>query len=260
MNQTYEASLRQIDFYAKYHPEYTPFIGDMYDEYKILHIGESHFIPQAKGDEPDIFPITYFENWWTDPCTNLKNFKNIDSKGYEWSGWINTKSVIANYLDGNRTRSHGIFTNLVKVFSQVCQNRTISRITTEESQNYRHFAFMNFFQMPALYKGKKFWDSLRYGARRLGLSKEEATIYATQMWDKAVKESSEIFDQVVDILQPNIIIFTSLSAWNAYEGKYKDAPNIITTVHPGCKYWNNPKEWQNGKKQLIEKWTKIQKM
>ena len=86
---------------------------------------------------------------------------------------------------------------------------------------------------------------------------KDAKKYAGQVWDKAAEESSKIFDQVVDILKPNIIIFTSSSAWGAYRGKYKDASNIIITVHPGCCYWHVTKEWQIGKVQLIEKWTAL---
>ncbi len=254
--QLYNDIFHKISFY-KYHPEYIPFVGDQFSQYRILQVGESHYIPQLKT-EPDIFPISYFEKWWTDNCSELKSFTNHNSEGYKWQGWLNTQSVITNYLSGNRTPSHGIFTELVKVFSQVYHNQTISHITTELSQNYQYFAFMNFFQMPAIYKGEKFWNSLLYGASQLGLSQKDTKTYAGQMWDNAAEESSKVFDQVVDILQPNIIIFTSLSAWGAYQGKHKDAPNIITTVHPGCRYWNAPKEWQIGKKQLIEKWTAIQ--
>lgn len=254
MNSTYN-KFNQIDFY-KHHPEYIPFVGDKYCDYKILQVGESHFIPQLK-DEPDIFPITYFENWWLNDCIDLKNFSNNNSDGYEWRCWFKTQSVVTNYLAGYRTRSHAIFSELVKVFAQVYQNRTISHITTEESQNYHYFAFMNFFQMPSLYRGEKFWNSLLYAANRLDISKKDANVYAEQMWDNVTRKSSEILDQVVDVLQPNVIIFTSLSAWNAYNGKHKNSPNIIATVHPACKYWNSPKEWQVGKEQLVEKWTKL---
>lgn len=255
MNKVYNECFEQICFY-KNHPEYIPFVGDNFDKHRILHVGESHFIPQLK-DKKDSFSIRYFEKWWSSNCTDLKSFSNTDSDGYEWRGWLKTQSVVENYLLGYRTRSHGIFSEMVKVFLQVYKGETIHHISTEVSQNYHHFAFMNFFQMPAIYKGEKFWNSLLNGAYRLELSRKDAKKYAGQVWDKAAEESSKIFDQVVDILKPNIIIFTSSSAWGAYRGKYKDASNIIITVHPGCCYWHVPKEWQIGKVQLIEKWTAL---
>ena len=149
MNLTYDAELKkQIQFY-EIHPEYMPFVGDRYDEFKILQVGESHFIPQ-RADEPDLFSITYFEKWWEDSCAEAKNCqqKNChNEKGDQWGGWFRTKSVIENYMNRKRTRSHGIFTEMVKVFAVVCQNRTIMHINDEESKNYNHFAFMNFFQV-----------------------------------------------------------------------------------------------------------------
>ena len=58
MNGQYDKELKEIEFY-KIHPEYLPFVGDKYDEFKILHVGESHFIPQEKGSN-DLFSIVYF--------------------------------------------------------------------------------------------------------------------------------------------------------------------------------------------------------
>ena len=84
-------------------------------------------------------------------------------------------------------------------------------------------------------------------------NKEETTSYANKVWDKIVEESTAVFDETVDILKPKIIIFTSKSAWDAYKGKYKNAPNIINTVHPGCPWWHKP----GCKEKLIEKWTAI---
>lgn len=255
-NTEYESKLKEISFY-KLHPEYIAFVGDKFEKYRILQVGESHFIPQLK-EEQDIFPIDYFEKWLSDSCEDMKSFKNNNSDDCNWRYSIITQKVIVDYLNGYRTRSHGIFTELVKVFSKIYEKRDIGKINTEKSQNYRHFAFMNFFQMPSLYKGEKFWNSLKYSASknadRLNLkNKEETTSYANKVWDKIVKESTAVFDETVDILNPEIIIFTSKSAWDAYKGKYKNAPNIINTVHPGCPWWHKP----GGKEKLIEKWTAI---
>ena len=101
MNQIIEKELANIPFY-QLHPEYKPFIGDRFDTFRILHVGESHFIPQ-QADEPDVFSITYFQNWWGNACEELKNceLKNCHNEnGYKWGGWYRTKSVIENYING----------------------------------------------------------------------------------------------------------------------------------------------------------------
>lgn len=82
----------------------------------------------------------------------------------EYHTWFNTRSVVNDYLAGYRTKSHGIFSNVVKSFSNVVLNDKIEHINTEESQKLNYFTFMNFFQMPSLYKGEKYWDSLKKDA------------------------------------------------------------------------------------------------
>lgn len=258
MNGQYDKELKEIEFY-KTHPEYLPFVGDQYDEFKILQVGESHFIPQ-RADASDLFSITYFEKWWEDSCAEVKNCqqKNChNEKGYQWGGWFRTKSVIENYMNGERTRSHGIFTEMVKVFAVVCQNRTIMHINDEESKNYNHFAFMNFFQMPALYAGMKYWTSLKKSALKFGMTRKEANAYAEKVWDDTVQKSSDVLDSVIDILDPSIVIFTSKSAADAYKGKYKNTPKVITAVHPASPCWHKPKNGQIGKEQLITELEKV---
>ena len=255
----YDKKLSEIKFY-KHHPEYLPFIGDRYDEFKILHVGESHFIPQEKGSN-DLFSIVYFnENWWEDACEELKNCQQKNSHNedcYKWGGWFQTKSVVNNYLNGERTRSHGIFTEMVKVFGAVYQNRMIPHINDEEAKNYDHFAFMNFFQMPALYAGMKYWASLKKSAQKSAMTRKEANAYAEKVWDDTAQKSSDVLDSVIDILNPSIVIFTSKSAAEAYMGKYKNTPKVITAVHPASPCWNKPKNGQIGKLQLITALEKI---
>lgn len=255
MNQIIEKELANIPFY-QLHPEYKPFIGDRFDTFRILHVGESHFIPQ-QADEPDVFSITYFQNWWGNACEELKNceLKNCHNEnGYKWGGWYRTKSVIENYINGKRTRSHGIFTEMVKVFAEVCQNRIIPHINDEECKNYEYFAFMNFFQMPALYAGMKYWTSLKKSALKSGMTKKQAKAYAEKVWDDTVQQSSDVLDDVIDTLNPNVVIFTSKSAADAYKGKYKNTLKVITAVHPASPHWHKSMNGQNGKERLITQW------
>lgn len=230
----YDKLLSDIDFY-KVHPGYLPFIGDKYNEYKILHIGESHYIGQKNDPEAeDKYPITYFENWWTDCCPDLYN---------EYGGWYNTRKVIENYLSGERRKGHSIFSETVKVFDKVYLGRDKVRMDHEESMNYHYFAFMNFFQMPSIYEGVKYWNSLWDAANKLGNKQ-----LAYDMWEKAAQVSSEVVDDVIDILKPSVVIFTSASAKGAYDeyGKHRSEPYVISSVHPGCSWWNRPLKRYNG--------------
>ena len=43
------------------HPEYKPFVGSEYEKYKILIVGESHYIGQAYNEEiKDTYDVKYF--------------------------------------------------------------------------------------------------------------------------------------------------------------------------------------------------------
>ena len=218
---SYEQGLSAIPFFCV-HPEYKPFIGEKYDEHKILIVGESHYIGQTADNI--LFPLDYFDsNWWGGSCDEL-------NKAY--LGWYTTRDVIANYRTGERHRGHSIFTNCIKSFSKVILNEPIERISTEESQKISYFAFMNFFQMPSLFKGMKFWNSLKKAA---------ATIEAANSaWDTAVEESSRVLDDVIDVIRPRRVIFVSRSAYCAYKGssaRHKDDPIVAGTCHPGSAYW-----------------------
>lgn len=230
----YDELLSKIDFY-KVHPEYLPFIGNKYNEYKILHIGESHYIGQ-KNDPlaADKYPVTYFENWWTNRCSDLYN---------EYGGWYNTRQVIGNYLSGDRHKGHSIFSETIKVFDKVYLGIDNVQINYEESQNYHYFAFMNFFQMPSLYEGVKYWDSILDSANKLGNKQ-----LAFDMWEMAAQISSKVLDNVIEILKPKVVIFTSESAKGAYGkyGKYPAEPNVKYSTHPGCSWWNRPMKRYNG--------------
>lgn len=218
----YEKELSNIPFY-KIHPEYKPFIGEKYDAFRILLIGESHFIGQTPDTER--FPLSYFqENWWSGDCNELH-------KAYR-DGYYVTRNVINNYKTGNRTKAHGIFTNSIKSFSDVVLGESVQHISVEESQKIEYFAFMNFFQMPSLYKGMKFWNSLKKSA---GADKESAS----KVWHDAVRESSKTIDEVIDVLRPKLVVFVSKSAGEAYqEANARYSSDVVVVSHPGCRWWN----------------------
>lgn len=258
MNNSYDEKLKEIDFYEN-HPEYRPFVGDNYSKYKILQVGESHYLPQSKKKADVVFIDYFVNNWWENPCNELKKMTDENSGNAEWVKWLNTRGVVKSYMEGYRTKGRSIFTNFLKACWEAYTGEKINKITTEHSKKYDHFAFINFFQMPSLYSGESFWKSLYFSAKRQKEKKKDAKQLANDTWDNVVKKSSDIFDKVVEILEPNVIVFTTLSAWNAYDGKYKNDDRIIGTVHPCCPYWHKPKNGQIGKEELIDKLKKLKK-
>ena len=234
MGVNYDDKLEKLEWF-KLHPQLKPFIGNNYDEYKILQIGESHYIDRTKDD--DKFNICYFrDNWWNSSCDDL--VKMFDNSSRYNGCWFDTRRVLNNYLAG-KDGSYGIFINIVKSFSKVILDREISHITLEDKQLYNNFAFMNFFQMPSLFKGKKYWNSLVQSAKNREL--------ASKVFRKCTEVSIQAVDDVINIIEPNIIIFTSISAMKAYTGleyencigKYKDDERIIYTSHPSAPFsWN----------------------
>ena len=144
---------------------------------------------------------------------------------------IYTKAVVKNYLNDERTRSYLIFSNPLKVFSKDILGKPIEKINSENVQRFNFFAFMNFFQMPSLYKGMKFWDSLR---------KSGETNRHWPMWDECVTKSSEVLDKVIDILEPKLVVFLSTSAYNAFKksnARHAGDEIIQQTVHPCSPWW-----------------------
>lgn len=226
-----EKALDSIGFY-QFHPEYKPFVGEKYDQYRILQVGESHYIGQKAGSETDEFPITYFEKWWEDHCDRLYEWPDPDPKEGNWGGWYNTRGVVENFIANRSTGGYNIFANMLRVFDSVYGSGQVY-MDAEARQRYHYFAFMNFFQMPSLYRGKKYWTALLQSAQKQGNER-----LAYEMWEKAVEVSADTLDKVIDILKPEIIIFTSVSAYDAYRSKHADDPRIIKATHPCSPWWN----------------------
>jgi hypothetical protein len=221
MNTKYDARFN-MDEQLRLHQTFLPFVGDMYDQYKVLHIGESHYIGQTPDNEK--YSISYFEKWWESSCEDVIN---------DYPGWADTRMVMSNYMQG-KYGAYTIFTNFIKSFSRVVLKKEISNISHEDKSLYEYVAFMNFFQMPSIYEGMKFWDSLELAAEMAG-----DTSLALKMWNKAVEKSINTVDAVIEIIEPKAIVFTTVSAGNAYKeanGKYSKDSRVIYTSHPGYPY------------------------
>ncbi len=234
MKLKYDEVLKQIDFY-KIHPEYLPFIGLNFEKFRILQVGESHYIGQTP--ETEKFSIAYFaDHWWKERCTPVYCTKHPGD--VDWGSWYTTRDVIDRFFR-NYQKNYSIFTNPLKVFYRVClQDRVRPYAENRFRQAYHYFAFMNFFQMPSLYHGEGFWKSLEISAKKLH---NEQLAY--KVYELAAQESARVLDHVIKTLKPRAVVFTSSSAWKAYKkyGTYTDneeGPFMIQTAHPGCCWWN----------------------
>lgn len=234
MNTEYDSDLLKIPM-INLHPVFLPFIGEEYAEYRLLHIGESHYIDQNINTEK--YSIEYFKRWWREPCIEVLN----DSPN-----WCDTRQVLINYMSGERG-AYSIFNNFVKSFSKIVLKRPINSISLESKKLYKYISFMNFFQMPSLYEGVNFWNSLEMSSNKNGVPS-----LAGEIWDEAVANSINTVDRVIDIIEPQMIVFTSISAGKAYKswkGKYSNDSRSIYTSHPGYPYtWCKKLRSLNGKR------------
>ena len=64
----YYAKLKEIDFF-KLHASYIPFVGDLYDKFKILHISESHYSDIL---DTSVYGIEYFSKWFDEECLEVE--------------------------------------------------------------------------------------------------------------------------------------------------------------------------------------------
>ena len=226
----YDALLQKIYFF-QIHPHLIPYIGDRYEKYKILHVAESHYLNQTESNMR-VHINDFIDDWFLRPCEDL-------IEGCE--NWVDTRAVVKNFLAGIGRNT--TIMNVLKPFCRIVLSKEGSRMSKEERECYQYFSFMNYFQMPSLLSGKKYWKSLEYDSKLCTGNKESAY----EMWNKCVQKSDAVLDAVIDILEPTMIVFTSLSAGKAYSGRYKNDKRTVYTSHPQSPVsWNKPlKSLQN---------------
>lgn len=225
MKNSFDEKLKQILFY-QIHESYLPFIGDSYNKYKILQVGESHYINQKKGGVK--YDTKYFhDNWWVNNCNQVLD--DLDSKTR-----INTREIIRMFISNENISTkrgeripYAMYQNILKVFNEVYE-------LENNRENYNCFAFMNFFQIPSLVYGEGIYNSLKTCDDNWKQNGEK-------VWEKVCEQSTKVFSRVVDIIEPKLIIFTSKLAYSVYEREKLDFGKdviIKSLVHPGCSWWN----------------------
>ena len=101
------------------HPELLPHVGHHYYDYRILLIGESHYLPT--DDE-----INYenhedvFKNWYED---KLEHIPGVPDEYWEEDRcWFNTRGIIADFLNGGQCDNE-FLTTPNKLFDEVMREK-----------------------------------------------------------------------------------------------------------------------------------------
>jgi hypothetical protein len=133
----------------------------------------------------------------------------------DW-GWVKTRNIILNGIKTNwKSHSKAIYKNTEKALFE--SNFFDKKPVTA----YTDVGFMNFFQRPAEVSGKS-----------IKVSEIDAMI------------SNNVFQDVVSVISPDIVIFTSSLAFNCAKGgnslSFLQDKKIkyIRTPHPGMPWWN----------------------
>ena len=91
------------------------------------------------------------------------------------------------------------------------------------------------------------WESMCKSAIKTGSIDD-----AYMAWNTLEAESVRVVDKVIEVLNPKCIVFTSVSATEAYKhgnGRYVEDSRVIYTSHPGYPYtWWKSMDRYNGKR------------
>lgn len=259
--------LNSISFFQEnVHPEYLPFLGKQFDEYRILQVGESHFIDNGPGGQ-EKYPINRitladYDGWWDGK-------ESQDLK--QMSAWYTTDRIVNSYFHGEITRSHGIFTNFGNAFVKGVKGFESS--AEYAASMYKYFAFMNFYQMPSIYRGMNFTKALYNSGKNVsGFSEEEID----KIWYECWAHSVEVFEAVVEALAPKLIVITSSEIGKYYyrygqrkpdgknepyvdkygtpfwPGKLCGDNRLLVVDHPGSAWWNRKKNGKETSRKILE--------
>ena len=151
--------------------------------------------------------------------------KQQSDLGEEEIKWLSTSGIIRSNKDNNfPKKAHGIYRNACAAINSCSFNYN------PPSKVIDHFAYYNFFQRPAEISG----DSIK-----------------VKPVDKDV--SLSVLKAVLDVLEPELVIFTSSLAGKVGRGLVSDNNfPFVVTPHPTCAWWNRRAKKYNGKgKELV---------
>lgn len=234
----FEKQLNNIKFFQS-HNSLKPFVGQKYATnelgMKILLVGESHYVEKPL---PEITVESLLYDWWSETPPLINDIS-----------WYTTRGTVHNFMSGNPGAAYALFREPCKIYNQCVLNGKYQK-RQDINALYNSFAYMNYFQMPALYKRISLWKSLL----KFNNETDKSHPLSLEIWNKTEKLSTDIFLSVVEILKPDKIVFLSTEAYNSFtkQNIIIDANKIFATVHPTCAWWNRKmKDGLSGKEKLI---------
>ena len=205
----YDNKLLEIDFYknSRIHKLMLPYIGSEYEKYKVLIVGESHYL----GKDDDREKVKDFNKWLAD-----KNEIKLMNEEY-----INTRKVVEKHCSNNNKQP--FFSNIKKEIINI-------------EKFWDKVSFMNFFIVPSI-----------NGSRTIAVSKD------------IEEKSLENFENVLDVIKPNYILFLSKKSYYIFEkSNSKYLKNTFSFGHPSSPWWSRKRK--DGKKYKEEFKEKIEEI
>ncbi|KXS53750.1 MAG: Uncharacterized protein AWU57_1868 [Marinobacter sp. T13-3] len=131
--------------------------------------------------------------------------------------WMRTRRILNKPLKGWKAKGHTIYRNI--------ESALLKAGLPANDSVFRQIAFMNAFQRPA-----KTGDTIKQ-------KKQD------------VEVAVETINQVIDVLQPDHIVFVSTKAKRTV-GKYI-SQGSVGVHHPACAWWNRKQNGLNSKQRFI---------
>lgn len=222
------------------HYSYMPFIGDKFEDSifgkRILFVAESHYISSktsVKNKEEERWPRIAaelgvkdnynkvnddFSKIWYSSEWNSSKIKDIVEENYG-SDYYNTRRILDSFVSNNykgRAITITFGYPLKSMEPDYLQRQRKISMNEIDKSKFSNFAFMNFFQRPSLKTGCTIEDN-----------KQDCCI------------STNILNQVIEILKVDKVFIISKKAGNAYTGheECKYAAIVNTLVHPCSRIW-----------------------
>lgn len=219
-----------------------PYVGSQYDTHKILVVAESKYIT-LEDDEWETGLSFY--NWMLDyllqkqerpiPEELLSFIKQHPQQIYT----IEPFSEYYKYTINERESIYDgwPFPPIIDEMNEV--------FGCSDQEALQQIAFLNFFLIPVIcsnkdngFKKPKFYS---WVSRRCCALKEKR-----ELWNQYTQKCSDVLDNVIDILNPSLILLISKEAWYAYRGKYEH--RIISLYHASDnRWWKRPIDSLDGK-------------
>lgn len=235
----FEKQLLQVPHYKKF-PQMLPWVGSQYgkDHGKILIISTSHYLPEGSTIQktPESWYNSSIEDLGIDPIEKESEIR-----------WSDTAGVISSGMKYWNNGGHRIFRTL----HMAMEKAGIDLPQGTNNNLFRYMAFYNFFQRPAEVSGE-----------------------SIQNTPEDNKIAYDVFESVVEILNPDAIFVVSKKVWDVLMNKYWETSKpekenrlqietkskyLISGFAPqpsAYKYWNKTySEYDNdfsGKEEFID--------